>query len=108
MQINVLKKIVEHTDATKAEQAITLVNGGVMAVRCPLLFDLLEEVKPDNAKDELYLTDIVEIATAKALAVTYRTTDEQEIAGVNSRQDLAHVEAILQDRLRSIAQWTTA
>ncbi len=98
-----LKKIVEHTDATKTEQAITLVNGGVMAVRCPLLFDLLEEVEPDNAKAELYLTDIVEIATAKALTVTYRTTDEREIAGVNSRQDLAHIEAILQDRLRSSA-----
>jgi bifunctional UDP-N-acetylglucosamine pyrophosphorylase/glucosamine-1-phosphate N-acetyltransferase len=98
-----LEKIVEHTDATKTEQAITLVNGGVMAVRCPLLFDLLDEVKPNNAKAELYLTGIVEIATAKALAVTYRTTDEREIAGANSRQDLAHIEAILQDRLRSSA-----
>ena len=98
-----LEKIVEHTDATKTERAITLVNGGVMAVRCPLLFDLLDEVKSDNAKAELYLTDIVEIATAKALAVTYRTTDEREIAGANSRQDLAHIEAILQDRLRSSA-----
>ncbi len=98
-----LEKIVEHTDATKTERAIKLVNGGVMAVRCPLLFDLLDEVKPDNAKAELYLTDIVEIATARALAVTYRTTDEQEIAGVNCRQDLAHIEAILQDRLRHSA-----
>ncbi len=98
-----LEKIVEHNDATKTERAITLVNGGVMAVRCPLLFDLLDEVKPVNAKAELYLTGIVEIATAKALTVTYRTTDEQEISGVNSRQDLAHIEAILQDRLRSSA-----
>ena len=98
-----LEKIVEHTDATKTERAITLVNGGVMAVRCPLLFDLLDEMKPDNAKAELYLTGIVEIATAKALAVTYHTTDEREIAGANSRQDLAHIEAILQDRLRASA-----
>ena len=98
-----LEKIVEHTDATRKERAITLANGGVMAVRCPLLFDLLDELKPDNAKAELYLTGIVEIATAKALAVTYRTTDEREIAGANSRQDLAHIEAILQDRLRSSA-----
>jgi bifunctional UDP-N-acetylglucosamine pyrophosphorylase/glucosamine-1-phosphate N-acetyltransferase len=95
-----LKRIVEHSDATKAERLITLVNGGVMAVRCPLLFELLDEVKSDNAKAELYLTDIIEIATAKALRVTYRTTDECEIAGVNSRQDLAHIEAIVQERLR--------
>jgi bifunctional UDP-N-acetylglucosamine pyrophosphorylase/glucosamine-1-phosphate N-acetyltransferase len=98
-----LEKIVEHNDATKTERAITLVNGGVMAVRCPLLFDLLEEVKPNNARAELYLTDIIAIANAKALGVTYRTTDEKEIAGVNSRQDLAHIEAILQDRLRDSA-----
>lgn len=98
-----LKKIVEHNDATETECAITLVNGGVMAVRCPLLFDLLDEVTADNAKSELYLTDIVAIAITKALAVTYRTTDEREIAGINSRQDLAHIEAILQDRLRHSA-----
>ena len=98
-----LKKIVEHTDANKIERAITLVNGGVMAVRCPLLFDLLEEVNPDNAKAELYLTDIVEIAANKALTVTCHITDEKEIAGVNSRQDMAHIEAILQDRLRNSA-----
>ena len=98
-----LEKIVEDSDATKTERAITLVNGGVMAVRCPLLFDLLEEVKPNNPKAELYLTDIVGIATAKALAVTYRTTDEREIAGANSRQDLAYIEGILQERLRCSA-----
>ena len=98
-----LEKIVEHSDATKTERAITLVNSGVMAVRCPLLFDLLDQVKPDNAKAEFYLTDIIAIATARALAVTYHTTDEQEVAGVNTRRDLAHIEAILQDRLRDSA-----
>ena len=98
-----LEKIVEDSDATKTERAITLVNGGVMAVRCPLLFDLLDQVKPDNAKAEFYLTDIIAIATARALAVTYHTTDEQEVAGVNTRRDLAHIEAILQDRLRDSA-----
>ena len=98
-----LKKIVEQNDATETECAITLVNGGVMAVRCPLLFDLLDEVTADNAKSEHYLTDIVAIAISRALAVTYRATDEQEIAGINSRQDLAHVESILQDRLRCSA-----
>ncbi len=98
-----LKRIVEHNDATEIERAITLANGGVMAVRCPLLFDLLDNVKPNNAKAEHYLTDIVAIANAKGLAVTYRTTDESEIAGVNNRQDLAHIEAIIQDRLRHSA-----
>ena len=98
-----LEKIVEHNDASDSERALRLVNGGVMAVRCPLLFDLLERVGSDNAKGEIYLSDIVYHANAQALNVTYRTTDETEIVGVNSRQDLAHIEAILQKRLRQSA-----
>ena len=95
-----LEKIVEHNDASDSERALRLVNGGVMAVRCPLLFDLLEKVGSNNDKGETYLTDIVSHANEQALNVTYRTTDETEIAGVNNRQDLAHLEAILQKRLR--------
>ena len=98
-----LEKIIEHDEANEAERAIKLVNGGVMAVRCPLLFELLEEIKPDNAKNEFYLTDIVQIANTKKLSVTFQTTIENEIVGVNSRQDLAHIESILQDRLRNSA-----
>ena len=60
-----LKKIVEHTDATKTEQEITLVNGGVMAVRCPLLFDLLEEVKPDNARASFTLPILLKLQPPK-------------------------------------------
>lgn len=98
-----LEKIVEHSDTSKDERSITLVNAGVMAVRCPLLFDLLDEVRPDNTKAELYLTDIASVATTKKLRVTYRTAEECEVAGVNSRKDLAHIEAILQERLRQSA-----
>ena len=47
-----LEKIVEHNDASDSERALRLVNGGVMAVRCPLLFDLLEKVGSNNAKGE--------------------------------------------------------
>ena len=98
-----IEKIIEHDDASESERAIKLVNGGVMAVRCPLLFDLLEKVEPTNVKDELYLTDIVQIANAEKLSVICQTTVESEIAGVNSRQDLAHIESIFQDRLRNSA-----
>ena len=98
-----LKKIIEQNDASDAERAIKLVNGGVMAVRCPLLFDLLDKVKQDNVKNEFYLTDIIQIANTKNLSVTYQTTVENEIVGVNTRQDLAYIESILQDRLRKSA-----
>ena len=98
-----LIKIVEETDATAAERGITLVNGGVMAARAELLFDLLAKTTPDNNKGEIYLTDIVEQASHANHKVVYRLTGEDEIAGVNDRQDLAFIESVVQTRLRAQA-----
>jgi len=98
-----LIKIVEETDATAAERGITLVNGGVMAARAKLLFDLLAKTTPDNNKGEIYLTDIVEQASHANHKVVYRLTSEDEIAGVNDRQDLAFIESVVQTRLRAQA-----
>jgi bifunctional UDP-N-acetylglucosamine pyrophosphorylase/glucosamine-1-phosphate N-acetyltransferase len=98
-----LVKIVEETDADAAERGITLVNGGVMAARAELLFDLLAKTTPDNSKGEIYLTDIVEQASHANHKVVYRLTGEDEIAGVNDRQDLAFVESVVQTRLRAQA-----
>jgi len=98
-----LIKIVEETDATAAERGITLVNGGVMAARAKLLFDLLAKTTPDNNKGEIYLTDIVEQASHANHKVVYRLTGEDEIAGVNDRQDLAFIESVVQARLRAQA-----
>ncbi|MEL0063069.1 MAG: bifunctional UDP-N-acetylglucosamine diphosphorylase/glucosamine-1-phosphate N-acetyltransferase GlmU, partial [Candidatus Puniceispirillum sp.] len=98
-----LVKIVEETDATAAERGITLVNGGVMAARAELLFDLLAKTTPDNSKGEIYLTDIVEQASHANHKVVYRLTGEDEIAGVNDRQDLAFIESVVQTRLRAQA-----
>ena len=98
-----LIKIVEETDATAAERGITLVNGGVMAARAELLFDLLAKTTPDNNKGEIYLTDIVEQASHANHKVVYRLTSEDEIAGVNDRQDLAFIESVVQTRLRAQA-----
>jgi bifunctional UDP-N-acetylglucosamine pyrophosphorylase / glucosamine-1-phosphate N-acetyltransferase len=96
-------RIVEHRDATADERRISLVNGGIMAVRCPLLFTWLEQAQANNKNDEIYLTDIVELATQAGSNVTCQVADESEIAGVNDRADLAYLEAVLQTRLRQNA-----
>ena len=54
-----LQRIVEYKDASEAERAIGLCNGGIMALRAPLCLDLLDRLSPDNAAGELYLTDLV-------------------------------------------------
>jgi bifunctional UDP-N-acetylglucosamine pyrophosphorylase/glucosamine-1-phosphate N-acetyltransferase len=98
-----LEAIVEAKDATAAERAVGLCNSGVMALDGRRLFGLLDRVGNDNAKGEYYLTDIIGLARADGLPCAVVEGDEREFVGVNSRADLAAVEAIVQQRLRAQA-----
>lgn len=90
----------EHADATQDELAITLCNSGVMAFDASLLRDLLPKIGNDNAKGEFYLTDIVDLANRAGENVALVTCPEQEVLGVNTRAELAVVEAEFQRRYR--------
>jgi len=92
--------IIEDRDASDDQRSIRLCNGGIMAAETPLLFELLEQVTNDNAKQEYYLTDIIGLATNAGHRVSHSLIDEAEILGVNDREDLARAEAVLQQRLR--------
>ena len=98
-----VQKIVEERDTTREEAAITLVNGGIMATRTPLLFDLLDSVDTSNAQNEIYLTDIVSVGRSRGCSIACEVTDGDELMEVNSRADLAHAEALLQAQLRLAA-----
>ncbi|WP_447723852.1 bifunctional UDP-N-acetylglucosamine diphosphorylase/glucosamine-1-phosphate N-acetyltransferase GlmU [Sphingomonas koreensis] len=104
-----IAKIVEYKDASPEERAVTLCNSGLMAVRSADLFALLARLGNDNAAGEYYLTDIVELSTAHAGGSTVIETDAAEVAGVNSRSDLAAVEADWQQarRARAMAEGVT-
>ncbi len=98
-----LERIVEARDASPAERAIGLCNAGVMAVDGRVLWDLLDQVRPDNAKGEYYLTDLVHLARARGLPCAAIEAEAAEVAGVNSRVELAAVEALFQARKRQEA-----
>lgn len=93
----------EHKDANASERAITLCNGGLMALAADHALALLEAVTPANAQNEFYLTDLVGLARAAALRTAVITIDEEEVMGVNDRVQLAAVEAVMQSRLREKA-----
>ena len=95
-----LHRIVEAKDATEDELAITLCNSGIVAAPADLLFSLIDDVRPDNAQSEYYLTEIVAIARARGLTCKAVICDEAETLGVNSRIDLARAEDVFQDRAR--------
>ncbi|WP_234715791.1 bifunctional UDP-N-acetylglucosamine diphosphorylase/glucosamine-1-phosphate N-acetyltransferase GlmU [Sphingopyxis macrogoltabida] len=86
-------KMVEHKDATDAERAVRLCNSGLMAAKARDLFALLARVTDDNAAKEFYLVDIVNIANADGRSCAVVTTDPNDVAGINSRAELATAEA---------------
>jgi bifunctional UDP-N-acetylglucosamine pyrophosphorylase / glucosamine-1-phosphate N-acetyltransferase len=99
-----IAKMVEHKDATDEERACRLCNSGLLAARSDALFALLDRVGNDNAQGEYYLPDIVNIATADGAACAVVTTeDADEVAGINSRAELAQAEARWQARRRKQA-----
>lgn len=97
-----LLAIREHRDASDAERAITLCNGGLMAIRGDLALPLLDRVENKNAKGEYYLTDIVEIARSLGHRTAIAVVPEEEVHGVNDRAQLAAAERMIQDRLRQV------
>ncbi|MDH3242192.1 MAG: NTP transferase domain-containing protein, partial [Alphaproteobacteria bacterium] len=99
-----LASIVEAADATEEEKAITLCNSGLMAASSgDLLGGLIGRLTPDNAKGELYLTDVVALARADGIACLVTEADAADLIGVNTRADLAGAEAAMQARLRHAA-----
>jgi len=98
-----LLAIREDKDATDAERAVRLCNSGVLAFRCPDLLSILDRIGNANAKGEYYLTDAVEIGRMDGLAAGVVECPEDEVLGVNSRDQLAAAEAIFQLRARARA-----
>jgi bifunctional UDP-N-acetylglucosamine pyrophosphorylase/glucosamine-1-phosphate N-acetyltransferase len=95
-----LERIVEAKDATPEELAVPLCNSGVFAVDGKLLFRLLDRTTNDNAKGEYYLTDIVEIARGDGFRCAVVDGREDELIGINTRENLAAAEAVVQAALR--------
>ncbi|NTZ42798.1 bifunctional UDP-N-acetylglucosamine diphosphorylase/glucosamine-1-phosphate N-acetyltransferase GlmU [Altererythrobacter sp. SALINAS58] len=87
-------KMVEYKDASDEERACTLCNSGLMAARSADMFDLLSRVGNDNAQGEYYLVDIVNVANEDGRhCAVVKTGDPGEVAGINSRAELAAAEA---------------
>jgi len=94
-------RIVEERDADDKIRAINEINTGIYLVDSALLFSLLEQVRPENAQGEYYLTDIVAEAVRERIPVAgFVLRDSEQVAGVNTRADLAAVSRIVWDRVR--------
>jgi bifunctional UDP-N-acetylglucosamine pyrophosphorylase / glucosamine-1-phosphate N-acetyltransferase len=96
-----LEGIVEEGDCTPEQKKIKEVNPSYYCFNKSLLFDALQQVRPNNVKGELYLTDALQIlsrAGHRAVAIT--AVAAEDAMGINSRQDLAEVGRAMQNRIQ--------
>jgi bifunctional UDP-N-acetylglucosamine pyrophosphorylase/glucosamine-1-phosphate N-acetyltransferase len=93
-----LARIVEHADATSEQRLIQDTNAGFYAIQLGHLRRDLQALRADNAKGELYLTDLVAHAAARGGA-TAIDAPFTEVAGINDRVDLAGVEIVARRRI---------
>lgn len=95
-------KIVEQKDATQEQLQITEVNTGIMAIKGSHLIRCLSQLNNDNAQNEYYLTDIIEMLVNSGVSIdTTQPDNEYEVQGVNSKSQLNLLERYQQ---RSIAE----
>lgn len=103
MESGKLKAIREENDASEAERATNLCNAGVMALQGKHALSLLNAIGNRNKKQEFYLTDAVALATERNLGAMVIEAPEEEVMGINDKQQLSEAEAVLQKRLREAA-----
>lgn len=88
----------EQKDASEAERAITEWNTGVYCVDASFLRASLGKLDTKNAQGELYLTDVVAMASEAGGAASLEWSAES-VAGVNDRSQLADLERTMRLRL---------
>jgi bifunctional UDP-N-acetylglucosamine pyrophosphorylase/glucosamine-1-phosphate N-acetyltransferase len=95
-----MARIVEFKDASAGEREIDEINVGLYVFRSDALRPALAQLGSANAQGELYLTDVVHLLIdAQRTVAAFETDDEEMCMGVNSRVELALVNAAMRWRL---------
>jgi bifunctional UDP-N-acetylglucosamine pyrophosphorylase / glucosamine-1-phosphate N-acetyltransferase len=94
-----VRAIVEAADASEEERAIEEVNSSIYVFDAARLWPALDRLDPANVQGELYLTDAVRLLVEDGARVTAYEADPDEVAGVNTRVELAAAAAALRDRI---------
>lgn len=87
--------IVEFKDASEEERNIGEVNPGIMRLDREWFFANVDRLNDRNAQKEYYLTDMAKIAFEEGLSVGDMPLEAHEAMGINSQEELALAERIL-------------
>ena len=97
-------EIVEEKSASTAQKKIREINSGIYAFSVPELFGRIDKLSTNNAHHEFYLTDMAELlARDRKKVVALAATDSNEVLGVNTRLELARLDALVRaDKARQL------
>ncbi len=102
-----VESIIEQKQLSGAQLTHAEINSGIYAFRVKPLFANLDKVTTDNPHGEYYLTDVAAILSkAGEKVVALRSDDPTEVLGVNTRNELAELDAHL--RLRKTQELMAA
>jgi len=85
------ERIVEASDATGEELAIREVHAGFFCAKPARFFEMLARLTPDNAKNEIYLTDVYAEFRREGLRVETVEIPREESYDVNTVEDLEKI-----------------
>lgn len=94
----VVKGIREERDCSADERAITEVNPGIYCIDAGFLREAVQKLDTNNEQGELYLTDLVEMASQTGTVATV-SGDMATLRGVNDRWELAQVGQAMRARI---------
>ncbi|HEY4441103.1 MAG TPA: bifunctional UDP-N-acetylglucosamine diphosphorylase/glucosamine-1-phosphate N-acetyltransferase GlmU [Candidatus Elarobacter sp.] len=97
---NAVERIIEAKDCTPEQLAVDEMNAGIYAYDERALREAIARVGNDNAQNEYYLTDTVELLLAAGKRVApVPVADYRSVLGVNDRVELANAAAVLNRRI---------
>ncbi|MEW6252836.1 MAG: NTP transferase domain-containing protein, partial [Planctomycetota bacterium] len=92
--------IAEEPDATPEQRQIREINPGLYCFRGPDLLAALDRLRPNNRKNEYYLTDTIGVLLRDGRPVdAVPSVLPEDMYGINSRRDLALVNGLMRDRI---------
>ena len=92
-------RITEAANATQEELSINEINTGTYLFDLAWLRSILPTLRPHPPKQEIYLTDALELAARQGRAAVVAMDDPKECQGVNDRWALSEAQACLQERI---------
>lgn len=96
-----LERIIEYKNANAEQRLIPFANAGLYKIQTSILNTYISEIQENPVTNEFYFTDLFEILRRNDIDVSVIQDDEYyPFHGINTMEDLANAEKIMQDGLR--------